>query len=48
MYIFLYLTFNGHEIMWMATMLESVLDKIPSQLIGSVEILCNFRSYSYV
>jgi hypothetical protein len=32
--------------MWMATVLESVPDIIPSSLRGSVEILCNFKSYS--
>jgi hypothetical protein len=46
MYRFVCPTVNGHELMWMATVLESVLDIIPSSLRGSVEILCNFRSYS--
>jgi hypothetical protein len=46
MYRFMCLTVNGHELVWMATVLESVSDIIPSSLRGSVEILCNFRSYS--
>jgi hypothetical protein len=46
MYRFVCPTVNGHELVWMATMLESVPDIIPSSLRGSVEILCNFKSYS--
>jgi hypothetical protein len=46
MYIFVCPTFNGHEPMWMVTVLDSVSDIIPSSLRGSVDILCNFRSYS--
>jgi hypothetical protein len=46
MYRFMCQIVNGHELVWMATVLESVLDRIPSSLRGSVEILCNFRSYS--
>jgi hypothetical protein len=46
MYRFMCPTVNGHELMWMETVLESVPDIIPSSLRGSVEILCNFRSYS--
>jgi hypothetical protein len=46
MYRFVCLTVNGHELVWMVTVLESVSDIIPSSLRGSVEILCNFRSYS--
>jgi hypothetical protein len=46
MYRFMCSTVNGHELVWMATLLESVPDIIPSSLRGSVEILCNFRSYS--
>jgi hypothetical protein len=46
MYRFVCSTVNGHELVWMATMLESVPGRIPSSLRGSVEILCNFGSYS--
>jgi hypothetical protein len=45
MYRFVCLTFNGHGLVWMMTVLESVLDIIPSSLRGSVEILCNLISY---
>jgi hypothetical protein len=48
MYRFMCPKFNGHDLVWMATMLESVPDIIPSSLKGSVETLCNFISYSYV
>jgi hypothetical protein len=46
MYRFVCLIVNDHELVWMVTVLESVSDIIPSSLRGSVEILCNFRSYS--
>jgi hypothetical protein len=46
MYRFVCSTVNGHELAWMATLLEFVLDIIPSSLRGNVEILCNFVSYS--
>jgi hypothetical protein len=46
MYRFMCLTVNGHELVWMAKVLEYVVDIIPSSLRGSVEILCNFGSYS--
>jgi hypothetical protein len=46
MYRFVCPTVNGHELVWMAIVLESMLDRIPSSLRGSVEILCNFGSYS--
>jgi hypothetical protein len=46
MYRFMCPTVNGHELVWMAIVLEFVPDRIPSSLIGCVEILCNFESYS--
>jgi hypothetical protein len=46
MYRFMCLIVNGHELVWMVTLLESVSDIIPSSLRGIVAILCNFRSYS--
>jgi hypothetical protein len=46
MYRFVCPTVNGHELVQMEIMLESVPNIIPSSLRGSVEILCNFRSYS--
>jgi hypothetical protein len=46
MYRFMCLKFNGHELVWMETVSESVLDGIPSSLRGSAEILCNLGSYS--
>jgi hypothetical protein len=47
-YIFVCLKFNDHELVWMAIVLDFVLDIIPSLLRGSVDILCNFRIYSKV
>jgi hypothetical protein len=46
MYRFVCPTVNGHELVWMVTVLESVSDRIPSSIRGSVDILCNFGSYS--
>jgi hypothetical protein len=46
MYRFVCPTVNGHELVCMATVLESVADRVPSSLRGSVEILCNFGIYS--
>jgi hypothetical protein len=46
MYRFMCLIVNGHELVWMVTMLEFVSNRIPYSLRGSVEILCNFESYS--
>jgi hypothetical protein len=46
MYRFVCPKINGHELVWMETVLEFVSDIIPSSLGGSVEILCNFGSYS--
>jgi hypothetical protein len=46
MYKFVCLTLDGHELVLRAKVLESLSDIIPSSLRGSVEILCNFISYS--
>jgi hypothetical protein len=46
MYRFECPTINVRELVWMETVLESVPDIIPSSLRGSVENLCNFKSYS--
>jgi hypothetical protein len=46
MYRFMCPIVNGHELVWMMIVLNFVPDKIPFSLRGSVDILCNFRSYS--
>ena len=54
MYRFMFPTFNGHELMWMATVLESVPDRIPSfeegvlifYVISEVIPKCNCIGYS--
>jgi hypothetical protein len=46
MYIFMCPTLNDHDLLWMVTVLDFVPDIILSSLRGSVDISCNFGSYS--